>query len=133
MKLHLQLSKYALVGVAASLAHYSALIGLVELGAWPPVPATLVGYVAGGVVSYRLNRRHTFDSQRPHGEASWRFALVAFLGFCITFLLMSLFVNRFNAPYLPAQIVTTVMVMFVSFFANKLWTFGRAGVVEPPP
>ena len=53
MTLHVQLSKYALVGVAASLAHYSMLIGLVELGAWRPVPATLVGYVVGGVVSYR--------------------------------------------------------------------------------
>jgi putative flippase GtrA len=126
MTLHLQLSKYALVGVAASVAHYSALVGLVELGGWRPVPATLVGYVIGGVVSYKLNRRHTFDSKRPHFEAGWRFALVAFLGFCITFALMSLFVNRLGAPYLPAQIVTTVMVMFVSFFINRVWTFGRA-------
>ncbi|MGA8170892.1 MAG: GtrA family protein [Methylocystis sp.] len=126
MTLHVQLSKYALVGVAASLAHYSMLIGLVELGAWRPVPATLVGYVVGGVVSYRLNRRHTFGADRPHAEASWRFALVALLGFCLTYALMSLFVNRLGAPYPPAQIVTTVMVMFVSFFINRLWTFGRA-------
>lgn len=125
MTLPRQLSTYALVGVAASLAHYSALVALVEAALWPPVPATLVGYTVGGLVSYALNRRHTFASDRPHEEAAWRFALVAFLGFCLTFLLMSLFVNRFGAPYLPAQIVTTVLIMFVTFFVNRLWTFGR--------
>ncbi len=120
-----QLSTYALVGAAASIAHYSALIALVEAALWPPVPATLVGYSVGGVVSYALNRRHTFASDRPHEEAGWRFALVASLGFCLTFLLMSLFVTRFGAPYLPAQLVTTVLIMFVTFFINRLWTFGR--------
>ena len=125
MTISRQLSAYALVGVAASLAHYAALIALVELCGWPPVPATLVGYVIGGVVSYRLNRRHTFESDRPHREATWRFALVAFLGFCLTYVLMSLFVERLGAPYLPAQVVTTVLIMFVSFAANRLWTFAR--------
>ncbi len=126
MTLPRRLSSYALVGVAASLAHYSVLVALVEAARWAPVPATLVGYVFGGVVSYKLNRRHTFDSDRPHVEAGWRFALVALLGFCVTYLLMSLFVNRLGAPYLPAQIVTTVLAMFVTFLVNTLWTFGRA-------
>jgi putative flippase GtrA len=120
-----QLSAYALVGVAASLAHYAALIALVEAALWPPVPATLVGYVIGGVVSYVLNRRHTFDSDRPHEEATWRFALVAFVGFCLTYLLMSLSVDRVGAPYLPAQLVTTILIMFVTFLANRLWTFAQ--------
>jgi putative flippase GtrA len=88
------------------------------------VPATLCGYVAGGLVAYWLNRRHTFASARPHAEAGWRFGLVAFAGFCVTFLLMSLFVDRLGAPYLPAQLATTVMAMFVTFALNRAWTFG---------
>jgi putative flippase GtrA len=124
MTLPRQLSTYALVGVAASLAHYSVLIALVEGAVLTPVPATLTGYVVGGVTSYLLNRRHTFDSDRPHEEAGWRFALVASFGFGITFMLMSLFVDRFGAPYLPAQLVTTIMVMFVTFAFNRAWTFG---------
>lgn len=126
MTLPRQLSTYALVGVAASLAHYSVLIGLKEGLDFRPVQATLIGYVVGGLVSYRLNRRHTFACQRPHREATWRFALVAFLGFCVTYVLMSLFVERFGAPYLPAQFVTTILAMFVTYFANRLWTFAAA-------
>ncbi|TLG72797.1 GtrA family protein [Methylocystis sp. B8] len=119
-----QLATYASVGVGATLAHYAVLIALVEAGGWRAVPATLCGYVVGGVVAYLLNRRHTFASDRPHAEATWRFALVAFVGFCVTFVLMSLFVDRWGAPYLPAQMVTTVLAMFVTFVLNRRWTFG---------
>ncbi|MBL8590988.1 MAG: GtrA family protein [Methylobacteriaceae bacterium] len=121
-----QISAFALVGALAALAHYGALIGLVEAAGWRPVPATLVGYLAGGLVSYVLNRRHTFASDRPHQEAGWRFGVVAGVGFCLTWALMHLFVDRLAAPYLPAQIATTLVVMAWSFLANKLWTFGPA-------
>lgn len=119
-----QLATYATVGVGATLAHYAVLIALVEGGGWRAVPATLCGYVVGGGVAYLLNRRHTFESERPHAEATWRFALVAFAGFCVTYALMSLFVDRWGAPYLPAQMVTTVLSMFVTFALNRRWTFG---------
>lgn len=119
-----QLAAYASVGAVATLAHYAALVALVEGGGWRPVPATLVGYVIGGVVAYILNRRHVFASDRSHMEAGWRFALVAFAGFCVTYVLMSLFVERWGAPYLPAQLVTTVVAMFATFALNRKWTFG---------
>lgn len=118
-----QLATYASVGVAATLVHYALLIWLVEGVGWRAVPATLVGYVAGGVVAYLLNRRHTFASERPHAQAGWRFALVAFAGFCLTYALMTLFVERLGAPYLPAQVVTTAIAMFMTFALNRVWTF----------
>jgi uncharacterized membrane protein YbaN (DUF454 family) len=37
---------------------------------------------------------------------------------------MSLFVNRWLLPYLPAQLVTTGIVLLWSFFAHKYWSFG---------
>lgn len=124
MRLARQLAQYASVGAFATAAHYAVLIALVEGAGWRAVPSTLCGYVIGGVVSYILNRRHTFASDRPHRQATWRFALVAFIGFCVTYMLMHLFVDKFGAPYLPAQIVTTVLVMCMSFFVNRNWTFG---------
>ncbi len=124
MQLFRQVATYASVGAVATVVHYAILIGLVEAGGWRPVPATLCGYVAGGVVAYVLNRRHTFASDRPHAEAGWRFAFTAFLGFCVTYVLMSLFVERLGAPYLPAQFVTTGLAMVVTFAINRRWTFG---------
>jgi putative flippase GtrA len=38
---------------------------------------------------------------------------------------MHLFTDRLGAPYLPAQLVTTGIVLFWSFVANKVWTFAE--------
>jgi len=111
------------VGIAAAVAHYGLLIGLVEGGLASPVPATLAGYIAGGLVSYRLNRTHTYRSSRPHREATWRFALVALVGFLLTWVFMHLLVEWLGAPYIPAQLLTTGIVMLWSFLAHKAWTF----------
>ena len=124
MSLPLQIRAFIVVGLIAAVAHYGFLIGLVETFGWAPVPATLAGFLAGGTVSYVLNRRHTFASERPHGEAGWRFGAVTAVGFGLTFVSMSILVNGLSAPYMPAQILTTGMVMVWNFLANKFWTFG---------
>ena len=117
------------VGLVAAVVHYSTLVAGVELLGFRPVPATLAGYVLGGIVSYVLNRRHTYRSDRPHDQAGWRFAVVAGVGFVLTLGLMTLFVDRWALPYFPAQIVTTGIVLLWSFFAHKFWTFGGAAPV----
>jgi putative flippase GtrA len=72
---------------------------------------------------YSLNRRHTYASDRPHREATWRFAVVAAIGFVLTALLMYGAVDHLGLPYLPAQIATTGVVLIWSFLANRFWTF----------
>ena len=76
-----QFSHFVAVGLIAAVVHYGALIGLVETELLSPVPATLIGYCAGGAVSYLFNRRFAFSSDRPHREAVWRFVIVACVGF----------------------------------------------------
>ncbi|MCA3563376.1 MAG: GtrA family protein [Methylocystis sp.] len=121
-----QIIAFTGVGVVAAIIHYGLLLGLVELGGWQPVPATLVGYIGGGLVSYWLNRSLTYASDRPHSEAGWRFAVVAGVGFLITFGVMSGLVGRLGLPYFPSQIATTLVVLVWSFLAHKYWSFGRS-------
>lgn len=120
-----QFAAFSGVGVVAAVVHYGLLVGLVEAAGVAPVPATLAGYVAGGIVSYLLNRRLTYASDRPHAEAGWRFAIVAGVGFLLTWGLMHVFTVRMGLPYLPMQVVTTGIVLFWSFLANRIWTFGE--------
>ena len=118
-----QVRSFLSVGALCTGIHYTILVALVQALHVPPVPATLSGFCVGGVLSYLLNRRHTFGSERPHEQAAWRFALVAGVAFLLTWALMRLFVERWHAPYLPAQAVTTGLVMIWTFAANRLWTF----------
>ena len=120
---------FAATGLAAAVAHYGLMIVLVERARWMPLPATLSGYLAGGVVSYLLNRRFTFASARAHRDGAWRFAIVAGVGFGLTALSMAVLVNGAGLPYVPAQIATTGVVLIWSFAAHRIWTFG----VPAPP
>jgi putative flippase GtrA len=120
-------------GIASAIVHYGVLISLVQSGTLMPVPATLCGYVAGGIVSYTLNRRHTYRSDRPHHEAIWRFVIVAAVGFLLTWLVMHILVDRLALPYLPAQLLTTGIVLVWSFSAHKAWTFGAARAATGNP
>lgn len=123
-----QLVAYVLAGGLTAVAHYAVLIGLVEGAGVMPVPATLAGFVCGAVVSYTLNRWMTFDATRSHGQASWRFALIAAGGFVLTGILMHLFTHTAGLPYLPVQLITTAIVMVFSFLGHKFFSFAdRSG------
>lgn len=111
------------VGLIAAVVHYGLLIGLVEIFFYDPVSATLAGYVAGGLVSYVLNRLYTYDAERGHLDAAWRFGIVALVGLCLTYLLMALFHRALGWHYLLAQVVTTGIVLAWSFLAHKYWSF----------
>lgn len=118
-----QLVSFVGVGSITTAIHYAILITLVQIVGVRPVPAALCGASAGAALSYYLNRRHTFASDRPHEEAVWRFAFVAGVAFLLTYLLMRQAVDGWHIPYLIAQLGTTLIVMFWSFLGNRLWTF----------
>ncbi len=111
------------VGVVAAIVHYGLLVGLVEIFFYDPVSATLAGYVAGGIVSYVLNRIYTYDAERGHLEAGWRFAVVAGIGFGMTWLLMAFFTRWLGWHYFLSQVLTTGIVLVWSFGAHKYWSF----------
>ena len=125
-----QFSSFVVVGFIATGVHYALLIGLVEIARLSAVAAALIGYGAGGTVSYSLNRRHVFRTSLRHEAAVSRFALVAAVGFGLTYIFMSLLVNGAGIPYLPAQVATTGIVMLWSFAAHRLWTFPPDGAAQ---
>ncbi|HUB63548.1 MAG TPA: GtrA family protein [Methylocella sp.] len=118
-----QFSSFVVVGFIATGVQFAVLIGLVEWVEFPAVAAALIGYGSGGLVSYGLSRRHVFRSNAPHHAAVARFTLVACVGFGLTYVFMSLLVKGAGVPYLPAQVVTTGIVMLWNFTAHKMWTF----------
>jgi putative flippase GtrA len=127
-----QFSSFLLVGGIATAAHYGVMIGLKELAHAPVIPAALTGYIVGGLVNYSLNRRHTFDTDRSHAEAGWRFALVATSGFFLTWALMRLLTENLSTPYIFAQMFTTGAILVLNFTAHRLWTFRAASRQEAP-
>ena len=111
------------VGLASSLADYGSFVALKEAFGVPPVEGALIGYCLGGAVNYALNRAHTFETRRSHGQAGWRFAIVMAVGFGMTGLFMRFFILTLGWQYVAARLATTALVFGWNFIAHKLWTF----------
>lgn len=123
VRLARQFSRFFGVGLAAMVVHYGAMVLLVEAFRFDEVRAAVTGYTLGGFASYALNRKFTYDTERSHAAAAWRFAVVAAIGLLITWAFMALFNRYWGWHYVLSQLITTGIVMMWSFFAHKYWTF----------
>jgi len=126
MPLLRQFTSFLFVGVAATAVHYSVLALVVSVLGQRPVVGSMLGFLAGGIVSYLLNYRYTFASNEAHHVASTKFFIVAGVGFVFNTLLMTLFTEYWSWHYLVAQAVTTVIILAWHFVGNRTWTFRSA-------
>ncbi|HEX2116466.1 MAG TPA: GtrA family protein [Alphaproteobacteria bacterium] len=129
MTITAQFLLFSAAGVFAAIGHYGTLIALSELAEMGPVPASLAGFVVGGVISYLLNYRFTFRSSKQHSEALAKFFVVAAVGFVLNGAIMAGLTGPARLHYLPAQLLTTGVVLLWTFFCNRFWTF-REGKVR---
>ncbi len=120
-----QLLTFFGVGVAATLTDWSTSFALNQFLGVPGVAAALISYCCGGTVSYTLNRLHTFESQKSHFEAGWKFAAVMVVGFSLTGLFVWLFADKMGLPFMAARMLSTCIVFFWNYAAHKLWTFAE--------
>jgi len=118
-----QLVKYAGVGGVSAVFHYATLVACVELLSVNPVPAALAASGVGAGVNYWLNYHYTFKSARHHAQSVPRFLTVATAGAGLNAGLMYVGVHLVELHYLPAQMITTVIVFFWNFLINRYWTF----------
>ena len=118
--------RFCTVGGVATAIQCAVLILLAHAFRMAPTPASSIGFVLSAGVNYLLNHRFTFRSNRPHGAAVAKFALLAGTGLLINAAVVHLMVGV-GVHYLIAQVCATVLVLFWNFIGNSVWTFG----VEP--
>ncbi|NBX96694.1 MAG: GtrA family protein [Betaproteobacteria bacterium] len=120
------LSRYAAVGLVATVGHYALLVLLVELTSLPAGPSALAGSILGALVAYLGNRRYTFShAGTPHGRALPRFAAIAGMGALANALIVG-GGAALGVHYLLMQVLATVLVMLATYHLNRLWTFGSS-------
>lgn len=115
--------RYALVGVLATSCHYVVLVTLVELVGATAAPAAAVGAICGALAGYAGNRRFTFFSDAPHGQALPRFILVSALGAITNGSIVWTGTELLRMHYLVAQLIATALILGLGFALNRRWTF----------
>lgn len=124
---HLRRSKtpvvFTTVGAVATATHYTLYISLVELGMASPVLSTFLGYSLGALISYVLNHRITFQSDRPHRSAAPRFAVIVGTGLAMNTALVALAYEALGVQYILAQVFATMVVFAFNYYASRHWAF----------
>jgi putative flippase GtrA len=121
--------RYLAVGGIATAIQYVLLVFLVRAFGMAPTPASTIGFALSAVVNYLLNYSFTFRSDRPHGPAAAKFAVLAGSGLLINAIIMHVMVTG-GVRYLIAQVCATAVVLFWGFIGNTIWTFGVRPVEE---
>lgn len=109
------------VGVATDyLVYYSA----ITFGLWYQT-ANILGYLAGTLISFFLNRKITFNVR---DKLAYRLAIffgVAAIGFSASALMLWLMVDFMSVDAKIAKLLTLPIVVLIQFFMNRRITFNQ--------
>jgi putative flippase GtrA len=106
-------------GVTVDLACYSALIfSSVEYQL-----ANAVGYAAGTLVSFFLNRHFTFKTYDRTVRRLVMFLATAGIGYAISSTMLWTFVKLLNIHPITSKLMTLAVVLAVQFLINRAVTF----------
>lgn len=119
----LQIFRFGIIGVAATVIHSGVVVSLVELGGLSPTPANLLAFGCALGASYVGHYYWTFRAISPHATAFVRFAIAAATGLVLNYALFFAIVDMWRANYLIALCAVLVVVPAVTFTMNKLWAF----------
>jgi len=88
--------------------------------------STIIGYSAGMLNSYVLNKSLTFKVRSSNLRQILRFVLLNVLGLIISTMIMFVFVDIMRAPYMFVWVAAISIVMVLNFIGNKYWTFAES-------
>ena len=129
LRLALQYSRFAIVGISATLTHAMAFTAFIELANLAPLIANFAAFGIAFLISFLGHFRWTFRSQtadrgwRQQRTALARFAAVALTGLTLNSLAVVLVVNLLMLPYQYALILMVGVVPLVVFGLSKFWAF----------
>lgn len=125
MKWHIQLSRYAVVGLLANLAGYLLYLLLTGLGTGPKLAMTAV-YGVGVLQTFVFNKQWSFQFDGATPPALLRYATLYALGYAINFAMLSFFVDYLRLPHQLVMAALVVLMAGFFFLGQKFWVFRSA-------
>ena len=92
--------------------------------------ANTIGYIAGMVNSFILNKHWTFEAKGNTTRQIHRFFILNIFGLILSTILIFVFVDVLDISYLVVWPLTIGLVMILNFAGNKYWTFSESSIIE---
>lgn len=118
----LQFIRYNLVGIVNTLFGFSIIFGLMFMGV-DAMSSNAIGYALGAMLSYYLNAKYTFNTQKSKTQALKFFTILG-IAYILNFITLKLLLPIIN-PYL-AQLVAAIVYTVSSFILAKFIAFKGA-------
>src|SRR5581483_2162143 len=118
-----QFVKFGIVGISNTLLTFAVYTLLLKVfGLWY-LAASAIGFAVGAVNGFLLNRRWTFREHVGDALTPVRWFVVQGCGLLLNLGLVYLFVEQVGLDKLLGQAAATAIVVVLTFFANRSWTF----------
>lgn len=128
-----QFVKFGIVGVSNTLLSFVVFTLLLEVfGVWY-LAASAIGFVLGAVNGFVLNRRWTFREHVGDALTPVRWAVVQGGGLLLNLGLVYVCVEDVGTEELVGQAIAIAIVVVITFFANRAWTFRAHAVGAGAP
>lgn len=122
MKLHVQLSRYVVVGLISNASGYLLYLLLTTLGLGHKMSMTLL-YVIGTLQTFVFNKSWTFTHRGGTRQSLLRY-LMAYGGcYILNLVLLYFLVDRIRLPHMLVQGMAILGIALLLFFLQKYWVF----------
>ncbi len=123
MAVIVQFVKFGIVGVSNTLLFLAIYTVLLKgFGVWY-LAASAIGFTVGAVNGFLLNRRWTFQEHVGDALTPVRWGVVQGGGLLLNLALVYVCVEDVGLDKLVGQTIAIVVVVVVTFVANRTWTF----------
>ena len=126
MKWHLQLSRYAVVGLASNAFCYLLYLTFTYVGMGHKTAMTLF-YSIGVIQSFYFNRGWSFSHTGNTSSSFVRYVAAYVLGYLLNLGILALGVDLLNYPHQLIQAAAIVIVAMALFILHKFWVFAPDG------
>jgi putative flippase GtrA len=85
--------------------------------------ANIVGYLAGMINSFILNKIWTFKAKAGTFKQAYRFIILNIICLILSTAILYIFVDLLLFPYILVWFTSITVIMTLNFLGNKYWTF----------
>jgi putative flippase GtrA len=120
------LSRFSLVGIAATGTYFVVANALMMLSDAPAQIASVVAYIAGMLVSFLGQSRLTFLVREHSWRHVIRFCVLSAAGLATSYFTV-VWAEALNYPPFWATVATSIAIPVLSFAVMKFWVFAEPG------
>ncbi len=127
-----QFLRFAIVGVSNTLISLIVYTVLFKVFGLNYLVASAIGFVVGAINGFLLNRAWTFQGHEGDAFTPVRWAIVQTCGLGLDELLLYIGVHELGIDKIAAQALAIVIVVVLTFLANRAWTFRAPAIGRAP-